>query len=88
MPLGDPLACLRENRDADPQRERTLGFIHAVRGLIEDKPFSCADLCIFRSKPATDSAAKWATRSRANWSRHSAVMWATDSAVNCATFST
>jgi hypothetical protein len=44
--------------------------------------------CIFRSKPATDSAAKWATRSGANWSRHSAVMWATDSAPNCAIFST
>jgi hypothetical protein len=42
--------------------------------------------CIFRSKPATDSAAKWATRSGANWSRHSAVMWVTDSAANCATF--
>ena len=43
--------------------------------------------CVFRSNPATDSAANWATRSGANWARHSAVKWATDSGGNWATFS-
>ncbi|RKZ24735.1 hypothetical protein DRQ29_07450, partial [bacterium] len=42
--------------------------------------------CIFRSKVATDSAAKWATRSGAKWARHCAAKWATDSDLNWATF--
>ena len=43
--------------------------------------------CVFRSKTATDSAAKWATCSGANWTSHSAIKWATDSDPIWATFS-
>jgi restriction system protein len=60
------------------------------RAVLADKPAKI-DVkfldCVFRSYPATDSAAKWATRSGANWTRHSAVIWATDSDPNWVTFS-